>query len=91
MPNGVPKTLKIDLSKLNDQTGKDELGEGKVIALIRVSPNGVGSFVKFGTKNSTTTNKSFRKAIENHLTKLKFPTYQAEYEAYITFDFRVSN
>lgn len=66
-----------------------DLSKATIYALVKVSPEGVGSFVGFG-KGTTNQNAAYSSAIKNYLSKIKFNQTASEDQVTIKFIFDVN-
>ncbi len=67
----------------------DELGKATIIALVKVSPEGVGKFAGFA-KGSSKTEQAYANAIARYLQKIQFDTADHESTITVQFNFNVN-
>jgi hypothetical protein len=67
----------------------DELGKATIIALVKVSPEGVGKFVGY-SKGSTQTGQAYANAIARYLQKIQFDKSDHESTITVQFNFNVN-
>ncbi len=66
----------------------DDLEKATIVAVIKVSPDGKGTFVKFGP-GSTTQSQAYKNAVESHLRNIQFDKSNQESIVQVTFNFNV--
>lgn len=66
-----------------------DLSKATIYAIVKVSPDGVGSFAGFG-KGTTNQNNAYANAIKNYLSKIKFNSSSTEDQVTIKFIFDVN-
>ncbi len=66
-----------------------DLPKATINAIIKVSPEGKGTFIRIDPKGSTTTESKYANDIRNKLSSIKFDPADHESTVTITFNFKV--
>ncbi len=88
---GIPKVKngKREILNVKHYTFNDNLGKATIFANIKVSPNGVGTFISFAL-GSTDTKKEYKNAIIEYLLKIEFNKADHESTVTVQFNFNVN-
>lgn len=87
-PGGTLRVSKGDRTIVNNYIFMGELPKATINAIIRVNPEGRGTFVSFD-KGSTSTESSYANAIRNYLPNIQFNKSDHESTVTVPFNFRV--
>jgi hypothetical protein len=85
---GGPRVTSGDRKIIRYYSFTGDLDKATINAIIKVSPEGVGSFVDFG-KNSSSTNRAYATAISDYLRNMKFDKSEHESTVTVQFNFNV--
>ena len=87
-PGGILKVIKGNRDIVNNYIFMGELPKATINAVIKVSPEGRGTFVDFD-KGSTNTESRYASAIKNYLPNIQFNKSDHESIVTVPFNFRV--
>ena len=92
-PGGRTGGLKIDGDRkiINHYYFQGELPKATVKAIIRISPEGRGTFIQIDPKGSTTTDSRYANDIRNKLPSIQFDKADHISTVTITFNFTIGN
>jgi hypothetical protein len=85
---GGPRVTSGDRKIIRYYSFTDELDKATIYALIRVSPDGHGTFAGFA-RNSSSTNQAYASAISRHLPNIQFDKSDHESTVTVQFNFTV--
>lgn len=85
---GGPRVTNGDRKIIRYYSFTDELDKATIYALIRVSPEGKGTFAGFA-RNSSSTNPAYANAIARHLPNIQFDKSDHESTVTVQFNFTV--
>jgi hypothetical protein len=85
---GGPRVIRGDRNIIRYYSFTDELGRATINAIIKVSPEGKGSFAGFD-KGSSTTSQAYATAIQQHLSQIEFSKSDHESVVTVQFNFNV--
>ncbi len=85
---GGPKVINGNRKVIKYYSFTGELEKATINAVIKVSPEGVGTFLRIG-QGSTTTNSAYANAIRGYLQSMKFDAAAEESTVTVQFNFNV--
>ena len=85
---GGPRVTSGDRKIIRYYSFSDELDKATIYAIIRVSPEGRGTFAGFA-RNSSSTNQAYANAISRHLPNIQFDKSDHESKVTVQFNFTV--
>jgi hypothetical protein len=86
--SGGPRVVSGNRKIVKAYSFQGDLDKATIYALIKISPEGKGSFVDFA-KNSTTRNAAYKQAIINYLPKIQFNRSSDASNVVVRFEFNV--
>ena len=86
--SGGPRVVSGNRKIVKAYSFTGDLDKATIYAIIKVNPNGLGSFVDFA-KNSTSRNPAYKNAIINYLPRIQFNSTNETSQVTVRFEFNV--